>query len=164
MLKAELNDRYTQVGPGTPMGDLYRRYWLPIAVADEIDRVEIQRVRLLGEDLVLYRAGEGGYGLVAERCPHRGASLAYGFPDAGGLRCAYHGWLFAADGTCVEQPNQHPDSPSLRARSTIAGYPVCSLGGLIFAYLGPGEPPRCPPMICFFARRRAFPSATSAML
>jgi 5,5'-dehydrodivanillate O-demethylase len=92
----------------------------------------------------LFRNEDGSYGLVAERCPHRGASLAYGFPEDGGLRCPYHGWLFGADGTCLEQPNQQPDSRRLRERSTIAGYPVRELGGLLFAYLGPGAPPDLP--------------------
>jgi 5,5'-dehydrodivanillate O-demethylase len=115
-----------------------------VAVAGELDGEPVKPVRVLGENLALFRNEDGAYGLVAERCPHRGASLAYGFPEDGGLRCPYHGWLFGADGTCLEQPNQQPDSRRLRERSTIAGYPVRELGGLLFAYLGPGAPPDLP--------------------
>jgi 5,5'-dehydrodivanillate O-demethylase oxygenase subunit len=144
VLDDKLNDRLTLVGPGTPSGELLRRHWMPVAVAAELGREPVKRVRVLGEDLALFRAADGGFGLVGARCPHRGASLGYGFPDGGGLRCPYHGWLFGSDGTCLEQPNQHPDSERLRARSAIAGYPVRELGGLLFAYLGPGEPPELP--------------------
>ena len=143
-LDDKLNDRLTLVGPGTPAGELLRRHWMPVAVAAELVQEPVKRVRILGEDLALFRADDGGFGLVGARCPHRGASLGYGFPDGGGLRCPYHGWLFGSDGTCLEQPNQHPDSERLRARSAIKGYPVRELGGLLFAYLGPGEPPELP--------------------
>ncbi|MBN9108359.1 MAG: aromatic ring-hydroxylating dioxygenase subunit alpha [Pseudonocardia sp.] len=144
MLRADLNDRLTQVGPGTPMGELYRRYWLPVATETDLHDNPVKRVRILGEDLVLYADDTGGLGLVSERCPHRGASLGYGFPENGGLRCPYHGWLFDGEGTCLEQPNQTPDSPSLRERSRIKGYPVRALGGLVFAYLGEAPPPAFP--------------------
>lgn len=155
MLDTEINDRYTQVGPGTAAGRLYRRYWLPIAVEAEAARNEVTRVRVLGEDLVLFRVDVGDFGLVAERCPHRGASLGYGFPDDGGLRCPYHGWRFDKSGACVEQPNQLPDSPRLRERSRIAGYPVRVLGGLVFAYLGEGEPPALPHLDLFTREQSA---------
>jgi 5,5'-dehydrodivanillate O-demethylase len=151
MLDEETNDRFTQVGPGTPAGNLFRKHWLPIAVAAEAEQAEVKRVRVLGEDLVLYRIDADTFGLVAERCPHRGASLGYGFPDEGGLRCPYHGWLFNGAGTCVEQPNQDPNSPRLRERSSIAAYPVRVLGGLVFAYMGEGEPPQLP-LLDLFAR------------
>jgi 5,5'-dehydrodivanillate O-demethylase oxygenase subunit len=144
MLRSDLNDRLTKVGPGTPMGDLYRRYWQPIATESEIAGDPVKRVRILSEDLVLFRADDGGLGLVAERCPHRGASLGYGFPDGGGLRCPYHGWLFDSDGSCLEQPNQIPESRSLKERAQIAAYPVQALGGLVFAYLGPQPEPPLP--------------------
>jgi 5,5'-dehydrodivanillate O-demethylase oxygenase subunit len=144
MLRSDLNDRLTQVGPGTPMGDLYRRYWLPIATQTDIADNPVKRVRILGENLVLFATADGSLGLVAERCPHRGASLGYGFPDGNGLRCPYHGWLFSPEGKCLEQPNQTPDSPSLKERSAIAGYPVQALGGLVFAYMGPTPVPPLP--------------------
>lgn len=144
MLDETTNERLTRVGPGTPVGELFRRQWLPVAVASELDKEPVKRVRLLGEDLVLFRDDEGGLGLVAERCPHRGASLGYGFPDGGGLRCPYHGWKFDASGTCVEQPNQQPDSQRLRERSRIAAYAVRVAGGLVFGYLGPEPIPAMP--------------------
>lgn len=144
MLRSDLNDRLTQVGPGTPMGELYRRYWLPVATETDLVENPVKRVRILGENLVLFATEGGGLGLVGERCPHRGASLGYGFPDGDGLRCPYHGWLFSVEGKCLDQPNQTPDSPSLKQRSAIAGYPVQALGGLVFAYMGPAPVPPLP--------------------
>jgi 5,5'-dehydrodivanillate O-demethylase len=126
------------------MGELYRRYWLPIATESDIAETPVKRVRILGEDLVLFRTDSGNLGLVTERCPHRGASLGYGFPDGDGLRCPYHGWLFAPDGKCLEQPNQTPDSASLRERSTVGAYPAQAMGGLVFAYLGVAPAPPLP--------------------
>src|SRR5438552_272249 len=114
MLSAETNERLTRVGPRTPMGGLLRRYWYPIAAESQLERKPVRRVRLLGEDLALFRDRSGRLGLVAERCSHRGASLAYGFPTERGLRCPYHGWLYSADGECLEQPNQAQDSPRFR--------------------------------------------------
>ena len=111
MLTAEQNARLTQVGPGTPAGALLRRYWQPVAAAGELtEEKPIKRVRILGEDLVVYRDASGKYGLVGERCPHRSASLAYGKVEADGIRCPYHGWKFAASGACIEQPAEPKDS------------------------------------------------------
>jgi 5,5'-dehydrodivanillate O-demethylase len=152
MLHPDLNERLTRVGAGTPAGDLYRRYWLPVATESDVAANPVKRVRLLGEDLVLFRTEEGELGLVTERCPHRGASLGYGFPDGPGLRCPYHGWQFSPRGECLEQPNQAPDSPQLRERSRIRGYPVRALGGLVFAYLGPDQAPALPLLDLFAAR------------
>src|SRR5256885_8860346 len=104
MLTDKENDRLTRVGPGTPMGELLRRYWHPIATVADVEREQVLKVRRLGEDLVLYRSRKGEYGLIQERCPHRSASLAYGIPHDDGLRCPYHGWLFNGEGTCLEQP------------------------------------------------------------
>src|SRR5919206_1170859 len=98
MLTKEENERLTQTGHGTPMGNLLRRYWHPVATSVELEAEPVLAVRLLGENLALYRNEQGQLGLVAERCPHRGASLAYGIPEAAGLRCPYHGWLFSAEG------------------------------------------------------------------
>src|ERR1700730_8960986 len=98
MLTKEANERLTQTGPDTPMGNLLRRYWYPVTTVKELEAEPVLAVRLLSENLVVYRNDDGMLGLVAERCPHRGASLAYGIPEEHGLRCAYHGWLFSSEG------------------------------------------------------------------
>jgi 5,5'-dehydrodivanillate O-demethylase oxygenase subunit len=145
MISTELNDRLTQVGPGTPMGSLQRQYWHPVATEASLRRDPIQRVRILGEDLVLFMDLSGRAGLVPERCPHRGASLGYGFPEVEGIRCPYHGWLFSTEGECLEQPNQTNDLPRFRQECHIKGYKVELMGGLVFAYLGPDPVPQLPP-------------------
>jgi 5,5'-dehydrodivanillate O-demethylase len=143
-LSPELNALFTQVGPGTPCGELMRRYWMPVAPANEITAERPKkRLRILGEDLVLFRDGSGRYGLLPERCPHRHASLAFGFVEADGLRCAYHGWKFAADGSCIDQPFE-PANSKLRALACRPSYPVQQLAGLLFAYLGPAPAPLLP--------------------
>ncbi len=139
MLTTEENERLTHVGPGTPMGNLLRRYWHPVATTADLDQEPVRAVRLLGEDLALYRNDAGDLGLVRERCAHRGASLAYGIPERSGLRCPYHGWLYDKEGRCVEQPSESSLLP-LR----IPGYPVQELGGLIWAYMGPAPAPLLP--------------------
>ena len=143
MLTAEQNELLTRVGRGTPMGDLLRRYWYPVAVESEFENRWTKRVRLLGEDLVLYRDRSGRFGLVAEACPHRRASLAYGIPTAEGIRCPYHGWEFNGAGACIDQPNE-PAESTFKDKVTTAGYPVETLGGMIFAYLGPVPRPLVP--------------------
>ncbi len=143
MLTQEANERLTQVGPGTPMGNLLRRYWHPICTVQELDEEPVQPVRILGENLALYKNDRGEMGLVAERCPHRGASLTYGIPEDGGLRCPYHGWKFSAEGRCLEQPAEPPTS-TFHNRIRIPAYPVQELGGLIWAYLGPSPAPLLP--------------------
>jgi 5,5'-dehydrodivanillate O-demethylase oxygenase subunit len=142
----EQNDRLTQVGPGTPMGNLLRRYWHPVAAAIELDREPVRKVRFLGEDLTLYRSDAGVYGLVEDRCAHRCMSLEFGIPDAKGLRCAYHGWVYDAAGDCVEQPFEDRTFPDAhyRDRIKIIAYPVQELGGLLFAYFGPQPAPLLP--------------------
>ena len=94
MLTVEQNERLTKVGPGTPMGELMRRYWHPVAVSSDLDTDPVKPVTLLGESLVLYRDQKGRHGLIDDRCPHRRISLLYGIPEEQGLRCAYHGWMF----------------------------------------------------------------------
>jgi 5,5'-dehydrodivanillate O-demethylase oxygenase subunit len=143
MLTKEQNERLTRVGPGTPMGDLLRRYWHPVATVPELDAEPVIAVRVLGENLALYRTEQGDLGLVAERCPHRGASLAYGIPEDDGLRCPYHGWKFDAVGRCLEQPAEPPES-TFKHRVRIPAYPVQEMGGLIWAYLGPDPAPLLP--------------------
>ncbi|TNC25175.1 aromatic ring-hydroxylating dioxygenase subunit alpha [Amycolatopsis alkalitolerans] len=142
MLTAEKNERLTRVGRGTPMGELLRRYWWPIATHDMVGRQPVRR-RLLGEDLVLFRDASGRVGLLAEQCPHRRASLALGCTESAGLRCGYHGWLFDVDGRCVEQPGEPGDS-GFADRVRTTAYPVQELGGLVFAYLGPQPAPLLP--------------------
>ena len=143
MLTTEQNERLTRVGPGTPAGNLLRRYWQPVAAVSEMSGRWTKRVRLLGEDLVLFKDREGRLGLVAEYCPHRRASLAYGIPTRDGIRCPYHGWEFGRDGRCLSQPYETERS-AFRDRVGTSGYPVEELGGLLFAYLGPQPRPLLP--------------------
>jgi 5,5'-dehydrodivanillate O-demethylase oxygenase subunit len=150
MLTAEENETLTRVGPGTPMGNLMRRYWFPIATISEMDDRWTKRVRLLGEDLVLFRDRMGKYGLIAEFCPHRRASLAYGIPQEDGIRCPYHGWKFDHAGQCIEQPNE-PEGSSFKDKIKTAGYPVEELGGLLWGYLGPLPAPLVPRLDGFVA-------------
>ena len=146
MMTESENERLTRVGPGTPMGELLRRYWHPVATAVDLDTDPVRRVRLLGENLTLFRSESGELGLVGERCPHRGVDLENGIPDAKGLRCPYHGWLFDKKGHCVEMPfdDRTRDNTRNRDRISIDAYPVEELGGLIFAYLGPQPVPLLP--------------------
>jgi 5,5'-dehydrodivanillate O-demethylase oxygenase subunit len=144
MLTVEENERLTQIGPGTPMGNLLRRYWHPIAVVTDLEHRSTQRVRLFGEDLVIFKDRSGALGLIAEACPHRRASLAYGIPTANGIRCPYHGWEFDAAGRCTEQPNEPAESTLRQAEARLfedriatAAYPVREFAGLLFAYMGP---------------------------
>ena len=150
MLTEAENARLTEVGAGTPAGNLLRRYWYPVAAVDEMAERWTKRVRLLGEDLVLFRDRRGRFGLVAEACPHRRASLAYGIPTREGLRCPYHGWEFDGSGRCIDQPNE-PAGSSFKDKIATAGYPVEALGGMLFAYLGPAPAPRLPLLEGFLA-------------
>ncbi|SNR53190.1 5,5'-dehydrodivanillate O-demethylase [Haloechinothrix alba] len=142
MLSAEKNERLTRVGPDTPMGELLRRYWWPIATHDMVGRQPVRR-RLLGEDLVLFRDAGGNLGLLEEHCPHRRASLSLGCTEQDGIRCGYHGWLFDTSGQCLEQPGEPADT-TFAQRIRARAYPVQELGGLIFAYLGPEPAPLLP--------------------
>jgi len=146
MLTEEQNERLTRVGPGTPMGALMRRYWQPIAAVAELEEEPTKEVKLLGEELVLYKNRRGGYGLIGRRCAHRRVNLLYGVPEDDGLRCPYHGWKYDGTGQCIEQPFEdtvHPDG-RFKEKIAIPGYPVEELGGLIFAYLGPKPAPLLP--------------------
>jgi len=143
MVTAEENELLTRVGPGTRMGNLLRRYWHPVAAVDEMRDRWTKRVRIFGEDLVLFKDRSGKLGLIGEFCPHRRASLAYGIPQTDGIRCPYHGWKFDGSGHCLEQPNE-PEGSSFKDKITTAGYPVEELGGMIFAYLGPQPAPLLP--------------------
>jgi len=144
MLTHEENRLLTQVDRGTPCGELLRRYWHPVAAAGELtDEKPIRAVKILGEELVVYRDKRGNYGLVGEHCPHRLASLAYGRVDEAGIRCPYHGWKFDGAGKCLEQPAEPADS-TFKGRIKHVAYPVQYLGGLIYAYLGPTPAPLLP--------------------
>ncbi|HEY2990170.1 MAG TPA: Rieske 2Fe-2S domain-containing protein [Candidatus Binatia bacterium] len=139
MITQEENDLLTGVGPGTPGGQLLRRYWHVIAAASELTPQKAKKkIRVLGEDLVLYRDRSGAYGLVAEHCAHRGASLYYGFVEDDGIRCAYHGWKYDACGNCLEQPFETPEV-AYKEEIRHPAYPVEKLAGLLFTYLGPPE-------------------------
>jgi 5,5'-dehydrodivanillate O-demethylase len=139
-VKKEENELLTRVGPGTPAGELLRRYWQPVAaVAELTEEKPIKAVKVLGEELVVYRDKGGRYGMVAEHCPHRGASLVYGRVEAEGIRCAYHGWKFAASGKCLETPAERK-----LIDFTHTAYPVQELGGMLFAYMGPAPAPALP--------------------
>jgi 5,5'-dehydrodivanillate O-demethylase oxygenase subunit len=143
MISEQENELLTRVGPGTPVGDLQRRYWHVVGGVEEMTDRWTKRVRLLGEDLVLFKDRTGKLGLIAEFCPHRRASLAYGIPQEDGIRCPYHGWKFDRAGHCLEQPNE-PEGSSFKEKIRTAGYPVEILGGLIWAYLGPQPAPLLP--------------------
>jgi 5,5'-dehydrodivanillate O-demethylase oxygenase subunit len=140
------NRLLTQVGPGTPMGDLLRRYWMPIAATAELDDNPTKAVRLMGEDLALYKDGSGAYGLLDRHCAHRRADLSYGMAEDCGLRCNYHGWMYDETGRCIEQPYEeiaHPDA-NYKDRIRLKAYKVEAKGGLIWAYMGPEPAPLCP--------------------
>lgn len=146
MLTKEENDMLTRVGPGTPCGNLLRRYWHPIAMASDLsDEQPKKRVMALGEELVLYHApnDRGRYGLLGEHCSHRAASLYYGFLEDGGLRCPYHGWLYDETGRCLEQPFE-PAQSMMKHSIRHTAYPVQELAGLLFAYMGPEPVPLLP--------------------
>ena len=151
MESAEQNKFLTQVGRGTPMGELLRRYWMPFAAASDLDNRWTKRVKLLGEDLVLFKDRQGRLGLIAEHCPHRRASLVYGIPTQDGIRCSYHGWEFNAGGKCLNQPNEK-DNCAFRDKVATDAYPVEELGGLLFAYLGPEPRPLLPRYDGFLAK------------
>ena len=145
MTTRDENEALTRVGPGTLMGDLLRQYWIPVLLSDDLPAAGAApvRARLLGEDLVAFRDGEGRVGLLAQACPHRRASLYFGRGVAEGLRCAYHGWTFARDGQCVEMPNEPPEQGFAAKVRTVA-YPCRERHGVVWAYLGPRETP--PPL------------------
>ncbi len=151
MLTTEQNALMTQSGPDTPAGRLLRMYWQPAALAEELQEPRpVRAIRLLGEDLVLFRPAAGGFALIQRHCPHRSADLAYGRLEADGLRCLFHGWLYDAQGRCLETPAEPAGSPLCREVRARA-YPVVERNGILFAYLGDGPPPAFPEFDCFVA-------------
>ena len=150
MLAVAQNETITQTGPGTPMGDVFRRYWQPVALSEEIAKPggKPLQVRVLSEDLVLFRDDFGRPGLLGLRCSHRLTSLAYGRVEDGGIRCSFHGWLYDIDGRCLQQPGE-PEESSFKDKIRHPSYPCRELGGLVFAYMGPPEKqPPLPPFEC----------------
>lgn len=140
MLTAEQNELLTRTGPGTPMGDLFRRYWIPALLAEEIAEPDCPpvRVTLLGENLIAFRDTQGRLGLIDEFCSHRTASLFFGRNEECGLRCAYHGWKYDVEGNCVDMPSE-PEGSKFRERFKQRAYPCVELAGIIWAYMGPEE-------------------------
>ncbi|EBA15948.1 Rieske (2Fe-2S) protein [Roseobacter sp. SK209-2-6] len=151
MISQELNDSLTRVGRGSDAGEVLRRYWQPAALLDELEGPRpVVPVRLLGEDLVLFRNASGELGLIGRHCPHRGADMCFGRLEDNGLRCPFHGWHFDRSGQCVEQPGE-PEDSRMHEQIKAVSYPVQEKNGIIWAYLGPGEPPEFPAFDCFRA-------------
>jgi phthalate 4,5-dioxygenase oxygenase subunit len=145
VLSKQDNDYVSRVGPGTPMGDLMRQYWLPAMLSSELRSTDSDPVRvlLLGEKLIAFRDSVGKIGLIQNNCPHRGASLFFGRNEEQGLRCVYHGWKFDAAGNCIDMPNEPPES-DFKTKVKAVAYPTQERGGVVWAYMGPNQTP--PPL------------------
>jgi len=145
MLSQADNEYLCRIGPGTPMGNLFRQYWLPAIRSDELPAPDCPplRVKLLGEELIGFRMTSGKVGLIQNACPHRGASLFFGRNEEEGLRCVYHGWKFDATGQCVDMPSE-PAESNFRTKVRARAYPTHERNGIIWAYMGPREVP--PPL------------------
>src|ERR1700733_8869082 len=144
MLTKEQNDALTLTGPGTPGGDLLRRFWQPIALGRELPKGgDPLSIDILGEELVLFRDEVGKLGLLDRHCCHRGADLSYGRVERGGLRCLYHGWVYDVNGACLEQPLE-PGKGLHKDKVRQPSYPVIERAGAFFTYMGPGEAPAFP--------------------
>ena len=146
MLTREENELLTRVGPGTPMGEMMRRYWLPALLSSELPEPDCPpvRVKLLGEELVAFRDTQGRVGLLDEFCPHRQASLFLGRNEEEGLRCVFHGWKYDVYGSCVDMPNE-PCESRFKEKVHIKSYPTVEMAGVIWAYMGPAEKRPAPP-------------------
>lgn len=159
-MKAELNERITRIGPSTPAGNLMRHYWQPIALLDEFDPQlapdmatrPVKAVRILGQDLVLFKNAQGEFGLLDRDCPHRGADLAFGRNEGDGLRCPFHGWKFDISGQCIQTPAE-PTTSQLCTRIKQRNYPILARSGVLFGWFGPPDktPPPLPALDCFTA-------------
>jgi phenylpropionate dioxygenase-like ring-hydroxylating dioxygenase large terminal subunit len=143
MLTAADNELLTRTGADTAMGGLFRRFWVPVLLSQELPEPDCPpvRVKVLGEELVAFRDTQGRVGLLDQRCPHRGANLFFGRNEQGGLRCVFHGWKFNVDGRCLDMPNVEPgpNRDRLCARMQVAAYPVREWGDFVWAYMGPRE-------------------------
>jgi nitrite reductase/ring-hydroxylating ferredoxin subunit len=148
MLSKEDNELITNINPGTPMGEVFRRFWLPVMLAEELPVPDCEpvRVKVLNEDLIAFRGTDGRVGLVDAYCPHRGAPLFFGRNEEDGLRCVYHGWKFDVDGVCVDLPSA-PEGDTYKDKIHIISYPCVEAGDLIWAYMGPKE--KQPPFPAF---------------
>ena len=147
MLTAEQNETLTRTGPGTPMGDVFRRYWMPALLSRELPGADCPplRLKLLGEDFIAFRDSTGRVGIVEPRCPHRGANLFFGRNEACGLRCAYHGWKFDTEGRCVDIPNVTPDvAERMKPKAAIPALHTAEAGDIVWAYFG--KPEDAPPV------------------
>jgi 5,5'-dehydrodivanillate O-demethylase oxygenase subunit len=143
MLTVEENEQLTQVGPGTPMGEVMRCYWWPVAFSQDLQTGHTKAVRLLGQNFVLFKDQSGQLGMVDEKCPHRGVSMLYSIVEDCGVRCPYHGWQFDHLGACLDQPAEHGNS-SFKDRVRIGAYPVEEMGGLLWTYVGKTPVPELP--------------------
>jgi phenylpropionate dioxygenase-like ring-hydroxylating dioxygenase large terminal subunit len=145
-MRAEDNERLVRVGPGTPAGELFRRYWQPALLASEVPEPDGApvRLRLLGENLIAFRDTNGRVGLVDAFCPHRRAPLFFGRNEQCGIRCVYHGWKFDVDGNCVDMPSE-PLGTQLKDEAKLLSYPTIEVGGIIWAYMGPKDQMPEPP-------------------
>jgi len=146
MLTQEENELITHVGPSTPMGNLFREYWLPSMLSEELPTSDSDplRVMMLGEQLIAFRDSNGKVGLLANNCPHRGASLFFGRNEEAGLRCVYHGWKFDTAGNCIDMPNE-PAESDFKSKVKAVAYPTQERGGIVWAYLGARtQPPPLP--------------------
>ncbi|MBV9172140.1 MAG: Rieske 2Fe-2S domain-containing protein [Chloroflexi bacterium] len=151
MLSAKENELLTRVGPGTPMGNLLRRFWLPALLSDELPEADGDpiRTRTLGEDLVAFRDSNGEVGIVDAFCPHRRGPMYFGRNEECGLRCVYHGWKFDTTGQCIDMPSE-PAESDFKERLRIKAYPTREVGGMIWIYMGPPEhQPARPPELPF---------------
>src|SRR5919199_3319285 len=144
MLTREENELLTRTNRGTPGGEWMRRYWLPALLSEELPPGGPPvPLMLLGEELVAFRDADGRVGLLGLHCAHRGADLSYGRLEDGGLRCLYHGWLYDVAGRCLEQPGE-PAGSTFHERVRQTAYPCVERAGIVFTYMGPGEPPLLP--------------------
>jgi phenylpropionate dioxygenase-like ring-hydroxylating dioxygenase large terminal subunit len=146
MLRAEQNAFVTQTGPNTPMGNMFRRYWIPALLSEELPENDCPpvRVQLLSERLLAFRDSEGRLGLIDEFCAHRGVSLWFGRNEQCGIRCAYHGWKFDVTGHCVDVPSE-PEASGFRKKIKLKSYPLIERGGVLWTYMGPAEHQPEPP-------------------
>jgi phthalate 4,5-dioxygenase len=151
MMSSQQNETITRVGKGTPAGQMLRRYWQPVALVEELPAERpVKAVRLMGQDFVVFKDEAGRYGMLDRDCPHRGADLAAGRLEGGGIRCAFHGWLFDANGRCLSTPGE-PVGSTLCNKVRQSAYPVIEKSGILFGYIGKDEPPAFPNFDCFAA-------------
>src|SRR5579871_4545294 len=145
MASREENELLTRVGPGTPVGELMRQYWIPALLSTELPSPDGPpvRVKLLGEELIAFRDTNGQVGLIGNHCPHRGASLFFGRNEECGIRCVYHGWKFDVTGQCVDMPNE-PAESNFKTKIKATAYPCQERGGIVWTYMGPRAVP--PPL------------------